>query len=92
MNSDRFVERLQKHPNLKERFEALLDIAENTTGEFETADAAEEAVIREVRKTGNQLLTTWANAEEGKKSHKASGEELNRHSKKNSTGRQHMER
>lgn len=84
--------RLEKYPDLKKRFEELLNVAENVTGEYETADDAEMAVIREIRKTGNQLLTTWASAEEVKKRQKALSEnKLAYHSKKNSTGKQRTE-
>ena len=40
---------VQKHPGLEERIEAILDIRENTSGEFITADQAEEKAIEEVQ-------------------------------------------
>ena len=45
-------ERLEKFPELKTRFEAMLDIVENTDGNLIKADDAEERVLEELQKTG----------------------------------------
>lgn len=37
---DNFVERLETHPVLKSRFESILDIVENTSGDVIKADEA----------------------------------------------------
>ena len=55
-----FLSRLQRHPHLRDRMEALLNIVENATGDCTTADAAEQAVIDELRKLGNVALQGWA--------------------------------
>ena len=54
------VERLGEHPILRKRFEAILDIAENTNGDVITADEAEQRAIEEVRQLGNEMLHDWA--------------------------------
>ena len=54
------IARVQKHPDLEERIEAILDIMENTSGEFITADQTEEKAIEEVQKLGQELLRRWA--------------------------------
>lgn len=54
-------ERLKKHPNLKKRFETILDIAENAHGDCIKANDAGEQVIEEVRKLGQEILQDWAN-------------------------------
>lgn len=86
MNS--LVERLEKYPHLRDRFEAILNVVENTTGELEKADDAEMKAIEEVRKLGSELLQTWASNQEIRKSSQAAEEnpQLIRHSKKNCTG------
>jgi hypothetical protein len=52
--------RLNKHPHLRQRVEALLDVVENTSGDCTRADDAEQYVIDELRKMGNQALSSWA--------------------------------
>ena len=53
-------ERLKRYPELQERFEAMLDIVENVDGKIIKADDAEERLVEEVQKSGNQALTSWA--------------------------------
>jgi len=83
--------RLNNHPILKARIEALLDIAENTSGKLDLADDAEEQLIIEVQKMGKELLQTWAIEQEAKKAQeaRASSKSVTIHSKKNFTGNQH---
>jgi hypothetical protein len=52
--------RLQHYPALCERLESLLKIVENATGDHAKADAAEQAVLDEVRKLGHTALQSWA--------------------------------
>lgn len=88
MNSERLVKRLEKYPHLRERFEAILDIAENSTGLIEEADHAEMMAIEEVKRVGSEMLRTWADNQEVKKRTQIleKNSDLVRHSKKNSIG------
>ncbi len=61
-------ERLSRHPHLKSRFEDLLDIVENASGDLEKADAAERRVIEELRQMGAEVLRGWAENQESRKS------------------------
>lgn len=54
------VERLNTHPDLRERIEGLLLAIENTSGELRDADAAEMQIIEEMRQLGRETLTAWA--------------------------------
>jgi hypothetical protein len=54
------LSRIKAHPGLKERIRAILDIAENTSGELITADQAEGKAIEEIKKLGQELLREWA--------------------------------
>lgn len=56
-------QRLREHPELRERFEKMLDIVENTDGDCVRADDAELRVLEQVRGLGQELLQGWA--EEG---------------------------
>jgi hypothetical protein len=55
-----FIDRLNQHPLLRERMEALLNVVENTNGSCTRADDAEQKVIEEIRKMGNNALHCWA--------------------------------
>jgi hypothetical protein len=59
-------ERLEKFPELRARFEAMLDIAEDADGDLVKADDTEERVISEMQKTGHHTLTSWAETREAK--------------------------
>ena len=52
--------RLEKHPTLTARLEAILAIAENTQGEVVSAEEAEQRVIEPVRSLGKERLPDWA--------------------------------
>jgi hypothetical protein len=51
-----FLTRLNHRPHLRERMEMLLNVVENVAGDCTKADAAEQAVIEEVRQMGNAAL------------------------------------
>jgi hypothetical protein len=55
-----FLTRLNHHPRLRERMETLLNVVENVAGDCTKADAAEQAVIEELRTMGNEALQSWA--------------------------------
>jgi len=56
--------RLNKHPHLKNRIEKLLEIVENADGDVKKADEAEQRVIEELRRMGNDALHYWASNRE----------------------------
>ena len=60
-------ERLQAHPNLRERFYQILNIAEDAEGKIDKADEAEERVIEELRRLGQEVLQDWAVGKEKQK-------------------------
>lgn len=53
------MHRLNQHPKLRDRLESLLNVVENVAGDCTTADAAEQYVIEELRKMGNDTLHCW---------------------------------
>jgi hypothetical protein len=57
---ENFLTRLRQYPGLCERMESLLNIVENVAGDHTKADAAEQAVLDEVRKLGHTALQSWA--------------------------------
>ena len=54
------VAKLDKHPWIKEWIASMLEVVENTQGDLKRADEAEERVIEEVRRMGQQVLQAWA--------------------------------
>jgi hypothetical protein len=60
-NTDEFfLTRLKQYPSLREHMETVLNIVDNVTGDCTKADAAEQAVLDEVRKLGTAALQSWA--------------------------------
>jgi hypothetical protein len=57
-------ERLDAHPQLKARSDALLAIVEEVEGELQRADDAERRVIEELRRSGPEALQGWARGQE----------------------------
>lgn len=90
---ERISARLSNHPELWSRIDRLLDIVENQDGRATLADDAEEQVIVEIRKFGQEILGEWAK-EGAKKQEEAvlnSGVSVKRKSKKKSIGIPPME-
>ena len=85
--------RLSKRPELWNRIDRLLNIVENQDGQATLADDAEERVIGEMRKFGQEILEEWAK-EGARKQEEAvvnSGVTVKKKSKKNFTGTPPME-
>lgn len=75
------------------RLNAMLEVAENTSGVYDLADDAEEEIFVAVRELGNEMLQNWATAQIEYKSEKALiDKKAIRHSKKNFTGTRGLEK
>ncbi len=66
-----FIDRLNQHPKLRERVNSLLNVVNNVAGDSTKADDAEQYVIEELRKMGNDALHCW-----GEKSATQSAEQI----------------
>jgi hypothetical protein len=81
------LQRVNRHPLLRARFESLLGVVEDAGGDLEKADAAERRVIEELRQMGNEVLTEWARGGVEKCEAQAREEpDVRGGGKKNSTG------
>lgn len=80
--------RLNRHPHLRARIESLLDIIDNAGDDIEKASAAEQRVMEELRKMGNEALHSWAENQERKKTDQLeqSDSRVNKKEKKSSIG------
>lgn len=87
------VERLSRYPELKNRVEQLLNVVENTKGDLELADDAEQRVVDELRGMGGELLQGWAENQALSKESAISTKGINARKdvKKNCTGTPPME-
>jgi DNA-binding sugar fermentation-stimulating protein len=94
MNTDDdFFKKLDDHPRLKKRFNEILQIAENTSGELITADEAETKAIEEIQKLGQEIMQEWAENQHRKQIKTFEKEnKTRRHVKKNSTGKRNLEK
>ena len=89
-----FEERLRSYPHLRSRLDRLLDLVEDAAGDFDKADKAEQQVIEELRRMGNEILHDWAENKESvkvKEAHNDRGKLIG-NGKKNSIGTRHTER
>lgn len=93
VDDNNLIKRLNRNPHIRARLEALLSVAENTSGEFKTADAAENALADGVRQMGKELLQDWATSQNtAAEAEAAIDQALRRHSKKNFIGEQLLEK
>ena len=75
-------ERLKKFPELRERFEELLSIAENKEGKIKLADDAEDMIIVAGRKLTQTTLKEWSkeqsftSSKEFKERHKSASKDV----------------
>ena len=89
-----FMRQLDRHPHLKARMKALLNMADASmeSGEM-TADEVEMQLREKVREMGQNALQDWAESKEKQEALKASEDRvLKRHGKKNFIGTQHLEK
>jgi hypothetical protein len=89
-----FINRLKQRPKLLERMEALLNVVENAVVNCAKSDDAEQCVIDELRKMGNDALHCWADtavdkAAEQTREHQP---ELHGNGKKKSAGTRPLEK
>ena len=83
-------QRIRENPTLARRMLEMTDIIGEELGGIEIADEAEEAVVDNIRKTGRELLSTWAQKRadlEAKHTRELGGARA--HEKKSSNGIQH---
>ena len=83
---EKFMANLNKHPILRARVEDLLSVVENVDGSCTKADDAEQRVVDELRKMGNEALQSWGEqaAVKSAEALKAQKPELHKNGKKSS--------
>ena len=93
MDDELFLARLNKHPALRKRMEAILSVSEDLTESLALADDAEDALIDHGRALNREALQAWAlnkanqSAPQFEKKHKRASKDV----KKNCAGTVHLE-
>ena len=91
-SADSFLERLKKHPHLLARFQSLLDVVDNSSGDVVKAAEAEQRVVEELRQMGQEALQAWAERKHSRiEAESDSRSDLTRKEKKTSSGRLDLE-
>ena len=85
---------LERFPEIKERLEIMLSVAKNINGSYVLADDVEDKICAEISQMGRDLIKAWGIEQEKQKSIDACAKNPNlvKHSKKNFTGIQNLER
>ncbi|MFZ2106710.1 MAG: ISKra4 family transposase, partial [Roseiarcus sp.] len=60
LSDEAFLAFLEKHPDLRDRFASIVGAVENSEGNLEKADTAEERIIEEMRNLGREAMQGWA--------------------------------
>ena len=55
-----FLAKMERHPELRERMERILNLAESPENQGRTADEIEGMLIEEVRRLGAETMKDWA--------------------------------
>jgi hypothetical protein len=63
INDEELLKRLNNHPTLRERIASILDVIDDAQGDLKLADDAEDRVVDEVRRMGQEALEAWAKAQ-----------------------------
>ena len=91
MSDVELLSKLESHPELRSRFESILQIAENPEGTLQEADATELRLIEEVRKLGQETMQSWAQKQDKASTALAlAATGVRREGKKNSAGTVHL--
>ena len=91
-STESFLDRLKKHPHLLARFQSLLDVVDNSSGDVVKAAEAEQRVVEELRQMGQEALQAWAERKHSRiEAESDSRSDLTRKEKKTSSGRLDLE-
>ena len=55
-----FLETLRQYPELRARFQSILELTRNADGAVQTADAVEGQLMEVLRQLGHESMNQWA--------------------------------
>ena len=73
------IEQMREHPELMERFQAILGLTQCEDGPVRRADDVEDMLVDEVRRLGNTTMREWARKTEEKVSREFKAEHPKSH-------------
>ena len=83
----------RSHPELRDRMASIVGAVENSEGNLEEADAAEERFVEEMRLFGREAMQNWADEQVATTEQKVRLDAgVHRQGKKNSSGTQNSAR
>ena len=87
VSDEEIVRRLSRHPQIRSRVAELLAVVEDSNGDLRLADDAEDRLIEEMRRLGQEAMQSWAQGQVQRTEQEVrhSGR-AHREGKKNSTG------
>jgi len=84
---EELAERLNRHPEFRDKVEELLDIVDNKSGNANKADDAEDLIWEELREMGQRAMQDWAERKhERVVAESENRKELSKKEKRGSTG------
>ena len=87
LSDEALLEHLNRHPKLRSRVESMLLVVADEIGELQEADAAEMALIEQMRQMGQESLQAWATGQALQAAENVEHEnDVRRAGKKNSNG------
>jgi len=60
LSDEEILRGLQRHPEIKSRVAALLAVVEDSKGDLKRADDAEDRLVEELRRLGQDAMQSWA--------------------------------
>jgi len=60
VSDEELLRGLQRHPKIRSRVAALLAVAQDSKGDLKRADDAEDRLIEEMRRLGQEVMQSWA--------------------------------
>jgi hypothetical protein len=60
MSDEELMARLSRHPQIKSRMVSLLGAVDNTNGDLRLADEAEDRLLQEMQRLGQESMQAWA--------------------------------
>lgn len=85
--AEELAERLNRHPEFRDKVEELLDVVDNESGNANKADDAEDLICAELREMGQRALQDWAERKhERVVAESENRNELSKKEKRGSTG------
>ena len=60
MSDEEILSRLHRHPQIRSRMASLLAVVEDAGGDLKRADDAEDRLIEEMQRLGQEAMQAWA--------------------------------